>query len=182
MTAVVKVDKEVSLDRFRKFLILSTCKTFIPEEYERDFLVFPERYGEKGVIYVEAADKYTLDKIRDITFARVRDVLGIIYESKSGNTSLRWRQIRGKIGRVSGQASTNALVNLIAAGVIEEEDVKGPRGGAEGSDSGGKEKQPESESEREPDSRPIYRLEYRRMLMGQYRYVLDRDIGGDGQG
>ena len=124
MVALLKVDKEVSLDKFRRFLIMSTCKSFIPEEYERDFLVFPERYGEKGIIYVEAADKYTLDKARDITFVRVKDVLGVIYESKSGNTYLRWRQTHGKNGRVSGHASTNALVNLIAAGVLSEEDVR----------------------------------------------------------
>lgn len=124
MVAVIKVDKEVSLDRFRRFLILSTCKSFIPEEYERDPLVFPERYGERGMIYVESADKYTLDKARDVTFVRVKDVLGVIYESKSGNTSLRWRQTRGRMGRVSGRASANALVNLLAAGVLSEEDVR----------------------------------------------------------
>ncbi len=125
VVALLGVDKEVSLERFRRFLILSTCKSFIPEEYERDPLVFPERYGDKGMIYVEAADKYTLDKSRDITFVRVRDVLGVIYESKSGNTYLRWRQTKGRMGRVTGHASANALVNLLAAGVLSEEDVKG---------------------------------------------------------
>ncbi len=32
-----------------------------------------------------------------------RDVLGIIYNSKSGNTSLKWRQIRRMEGKVTGE-------------------------------------------------------------------------------
>ncbi len=172
MVALLKIDKEVSLDKFRKFLIMSTCKSFIPKEYEYDSLVFPERYGEKGVIYVEAADKYTLSKVRDITFVRVRDVLGIIYESKSGNTYLRWRQTRGRMGRVSGQASTNALVNLIAAGVLSEEDAKN----LEAATAAGEDEK--SKLQREPYGSAIYRLEYGRVLVGEERYVLDPGIGG----
>ena len=49
-----------------------------------------------GSIYVEAADKVTLKKIRDITFVNAKDILGIIYNSKSGNTALKWRQIKKK--------------------------------------------------------------------------------------
>ena len=67
---------------------------------------------------MEAADKVTLKKIRDITFVNARDVLGIIYTSKSGNTSMKWRQIRRYSGKASGEASSNTLVNLVEAGVI----------------------------------------------------------------
>jgi hypothetical protein len=119
----LRVDVEAPLEKFRKFLIISTCKSFIPQEYLTDPNVFPERLEDKGSIYVEASDKITLKKIRDITFVKVRDVLGVLYESKSGNTNLRWRQIRGKIGRVYGIASTNSLANLIAAGVLTESDL-----------------------------------------------------------
>jgi len=83
--------------------------------------VFPEKDGETGSIYIEAADKVTLKKERDITFINVRDVLGIIYKSKSGSTNLKWRQIRGRGGKVTGEASTNSLVNLITAKVIDQE-------------------------------------------------------------
>ena len=83
--------------------------------------VFPEKDGETGSIYIEAADKVTLKKERDITFINVRDVLGIIYKSKSGSTNLKWRQIRGRGGRVTGEASTNSLVNLITAKVIDQD-------------------------------------------------------------
>ena len=120
---MVEIEVETSLERFRRFLILSTCRSYIPESYLRDPEVFPERELERGSIYVEAADKVTLKKIRDITFVNARDVLGILYESKSGNTKLKWRQIRGKMGKVTGIASGNALTNLITAKVITPEYV-----------------------------------------------------------
>ena len=96
----------------------STCNSFVPKSYLEDFEVFPEREESLGSIYVEAVDKVTLKKIRDITFVNARDVLGIIYNSKSGNTSLKWRQIRRNNGKVSGEASSNSLVNLAEVGVI----------------------------------------------------------------
>jgi hypothetical protein len=83
-----------------------------------DFEVFPEREGDLGSVYVEAADKVTLKKIRDITFVNARDILGIIYNSKSGNTSLKWRQLRRNNGKVSGEASSNSLTNLAESGVL----------------------------------------------------------------
>lgn len=118
---MVHVETSANLEGFRRFLINSTCLTFIPESYIEDHEVFPEKEGDTGSIYVEAADKVTLKKIRDITFINARDVLGIIYTSRSGNTKLKWRQIRGRMGKVNGEASANSLVNLITAGVITEE-------------------------------------------------------------
>jgi hypothetical protein len=117
----VHIDTTSSLESFRWFLINSTCMSFIPEGYLRDPEVFPEKEGDAGAIYVEAADKVTLKKIRMINFINARDVLGIIYTSKSGNTHLRWRQTREKTGRVIGEASGNSLVNLLAARVITKD-------------------------------------------------------------
>jgi len=121
---MVEIEIETPLERFRQFLILSTCRSYIPESYLKDPEVFPEREGERGSIYVEAADKVTLKKIREITFVNARGILGILYESKSGNTKLKWRQVRGRIGKVSGVASANALTNLISAKVITPEYVR----------------------------------------------------------
>ena len=95
--------------------------SYIPESYLHDPEGFPEKDGETGSIYIEAADKVTLKKERDITFINVRDVLGIIYQSKSGNTNIKWRQIRGRGGKVTGESSTNSLVNLITARVIDQD-------------------------------------------------------------
>jgi len=121
---MVDIDVTCSLENFRSFLVNSTCRSFIPESYYRDPEVFPEKEMEPGSIYVEAADKVTLKKIREISFINARDVLGIIYTSKSGNSKLKWRQLRGRIGRVTGEASTNSLVNLSMARVITPEYVE----------------------------------------------------------
>jgi len=115
---MVEINAPSSLDNFRKFVIASTCSSFAPNSYIDDIEVFPEREESLGSIYVEAADKVTLKKIRDITFVNARDVLGIIYNSKSGNTSLKWRQIKRNNGKVVGKASSNSLVNLAQSGVI----------------------------------------------------------------
>ena len=86
--------------------------------------MFPEREQGPGAIYIEAADKVTLKKIREITFVNAKEILGIIYSSKSGNTQLRWRQTRRKSGKVNGDASPNALVNLVESGVITQDWVE----------------------------------------------------------
>ena len=115
---MVKIDAAASLESFRKFVIASTCNSFAPQSYVDDNEVFAEREDNLGSIYVEAADKVTLKKIRDMTFVNAKDVLGIIYNSKSGNTSLKWRQVRHNNGKVVGEASSNSLVNLAQSGVI----------------------------------------------------------------
>ena len=121
---MVEIDITCNLEGFRRFLINSTCRNFIPESYMRDPEVFPEKQGEMGSIYIEAVDKVDLKKIRDITFINAKDILGIIYTSKSGNSKLKWRQLRGSMGRVTGEASSNSLVNLSMARVITPEMVE----------------------------------------------------------
>jgi hypothetical protein len=118
---LVLIETTCDLENFRRFLIQSTCMSFIPEGYFRDEEVFPEKEGETGSIYIEAADKVSLKRIRDITFVNARDILGIIYVSKSGNTRLKWRESRGMLGKVSGEASTNSLVNLFSSRVLSRE-------------------------------------------------------------
>jgi hypothetical protein len=119
--ALVQIETTCSLESFRKFIIISTCRSFIPESYMRDFEVFPEREEGPGAIYIEAADKVTLKKIREMTFVNAKEILGIIYSSKSGNTQLKWRQTRRRTGKVQGNASPNALVNLVESGVLTQE-------------------------------------------------------------
>jgi len=71
-------------------------------------------------MYVEAEDKETVGQMRDIRFTRVSNVLGIIYNSKSGRTQLKWRHLKGRVGRLSGEASPNTLVNLFASEALSE--------------------------------------------------------------
>ena len=118
LNKMVTISTPATLESFRRFIISSTCKSYAPRNYLEDSEVFAEREDNLGAIYVEAADKVTLKKIRDITFMNARDVLGIIYNSKSGNTSLKWRQIRRNEGKVTGEASPNSLTNLAESGVL----------------------------------------------------------------
>ncbi|MGN6631730.1 MAG: hypothetical protein ACTHKP_05755 [Nitrososphaeraceae archaeon] len=122
---MVHIETTASLENFRQFIIFSTCRSFIPEIYLRDYEVFPEREEGPGAIYIEAADKVTLKRIREMTFVNAKEILGIIYSSKSGNTQLKWRQTRKRSGKVQGEASANALVNLVQSGVLTQEWVDG---------------------------------------------------------
>ena len=121
---MVEIDVTCHLESFRRFLVNSTCRSFIPESYLRDPEVFPEKESDPGSIYIEAADKVSLKKIRDISFVNANEVLGIIYTSKSGHSRLKWRQLSGSTGRVTGDASNNSLVNLSMARVISPEYVE----------------------------------------------------------
>jgi hypothetical protein len=121
IVTLVHIETTASLESFRKFIIVSTCRSFIPDSYLRDYEVFPEREEGPGAIYIEAADKVTLKKVREMTFVNAKEILGIIYSSKSGNTQLKWRQTRKKSGKVQGDASANALVNLVESGVLTQE-------------------------------------------------------------
>ncbi len=49
-----------------------------------------------------------------------RSLASFIHQ-KSGNTQLKWRQTRRRIGKVQGFASPNALVNLVESGVLTQE-------------------------------------------------------------
>jgi len=115
---MVTIDTPASVESFRRFINSSTCRSFAPRSYLEDSEVFAEREDNLGAIYVEAADKVTLKKLRDMTFVNARDILGVIYNSKSGNTSLKWRQLKRNNGKVTGEASTNSLTNLAESGVL----------------------------------------------------------------
>lgn len=120
---MVSVDVSCSLEHFRKFALASTCRSFAPQAYLDDGEIFPER-EEGGIIYVEAADKVTLKKIRNITFVNARDVLGVIYNSNSGSTSIKWRQTQRHTGRATGEISTNSLMNLAESGVLDTPQIE----------------------------------------------------------
>ncbi len=112
---MVNIDSVCELGNFRRFMIMSTCQSYIPRELDEDDTIYPERSSDKGTMYVEAEDKETVQQLREIRFTRVANVLGIIYNSKSGRTQIKWRHIKGRIGRLSGEASPNTLVNLFAS-------------------------------------------------------------------
>ncbi len=89
-----------------------------------DGKVFPERLGGEGLIYTEAEDKVTLEKIRDVYFVRAENVVGVVYNSKSGSTKLKWEHKTDEKGRLVGEASVNSVIKLVEAGIITEESFK----------------------------------------------------------
>jgi hypothetical protein len=115
----MEIDVICSLLKFRQFMILSTCVSYIPPVFMDDKTIFPERAVEKGTMYVEAEDKETLKSGQDVAFVRVSQVLGVIYTSKSGKTKLKWRAVRGDVGRLTGESSGNSLVNLYTSGILD---------------------------------------------------------------
>ena len=76
-----------------------------------------ERRQEQGRIYIEADEKEDIEKIQDLTIVKAVNVLGIQYQSKSGRTNLIWRQIHKDLGKLTGLASGNTLVNLLESGI-----------------------------------------------------------------
>src|SRR5213593_3228237 len=145
---LVHIETTTSLESFRKFIIISTCRSFIPESYIHDFEIFPEREEGPGAIYIEAADKVTLKKIREMTFVHAKEILGIIYSSKSGNTQLKWRQTRSRLGKVQGLASPNALVNMVESGVLTQEWVDDYLKSVQNQDSGSADSSAVTQSEK----------------------------------
>ena len=110
---MVEIEIKTTLEKFRRFVILNTCYSFIPRGYLKDPSIFPERDTNPGRIYVEALSKLNLGEIREIRFVKAYEVLGLI-----------WRQVRGTLGKVSGTASPNSIVNLIEAGALPRSYVK----------------------------------------------------------
>ena len=115
----MEIDVICLLPKFRQFMILSTCVSYIPPAFLDDETIFPERAAEKGTMYVEAEDKETLKSGQDVAFVKVSEVLGVIYTSKSGKTKLKWRNVRGDVGRLTGESSSNSLVNLYTSGILD---------------------------------------------------------------
>lgn len=120
----MKINVLCNLAEFRKFMIISTCQSFAPPQFLRDESVFPERPSKQGTMYVEAEDKVTLKRVGAITFVQVTEVLGIIYNSKSGRTRLKWRSMRDDVGKLMGEVTTHSLVNLFAAEILDESYVE----------------------------------------------------------
>ncbi|HKO65297.1 MAG TPA: hypothetical protein VJU13_08850 [Candidatus Nitrosocosmicus sp.] len=110
---MVHIENTSSLKSFRKFVIFNTCKSFIPSNYDKDPDTLPERDEGPGDIYIEAVDNLTIKKLKEITFVNSKEIFGIIYSSKTGNTILKCRQLKNKNGKVMSKALPSALVNLV---------------------------------------------------------------------
>ena len=107
------IDAQCSLSSFRRFL-MTACNA--PKEYRNKFNWFPERVEITGVTYVEAEDKATRANVGMMQIVEPENIAGIMYNSRSGKTSLKWR--RGRPGRIRGKASQASVSILVRCGVI----------------------------------------------------------------
>jgi len=112
-----KIEVYCTLEEMKRFLIESSAKNKFPRKYLRGTKYLFERRSEQGKIYIEADEKRDVEEIEDIVVVEVSNVLGIFYQSKSGRTKLMWRQIHKDLGKLSGVASGNTLVNLLESGI-----------------------------------------------------------------
>ena len=112
-----KIEVYCTLEEVKRFLVESTAKNKLPRKYIVDPKYMFERRQEQGKIYIEADEKKDIEEIQDLVVVEVDNVLGISYESKSGRTKLIWRQIHKDLGKLTGIASGNTLVNLLESGI-----------------------------------------------------------------
>jgi len=112
-----KIDRIIPLEKFRRFLIYS-CYYNERNKYKDtlDFLLknrkfFPMREGRGKIEYI--ADEifpYEFRKRTVIIYAK--NIKEIHYNSKSGNTKLKWIRINEYSGKLIGIASFRALMNF----------------------------------------------------------------------
>ena len=107
----------------KTYLIESTCKNFIPMQYLDDPTTLIERKNTDSKIHVEAEKKEDVTEIGEISFVKAENIIGIFYNSKSGNTSLIWIQLYGELGKMTGVCSNNTLVNLFSIGIRNIETI-----------------------------------------------------------
>jgi hypothetical protein len=108
-----KIDRIIPLEKFRRFLIYA-CYFPNNDKNMIDFLLknrkfFPMREGNGKIEYI--ADEifpYEFRKRTVIIYAK--NIKEINYNSKSGNSRLKWIRINEYAGRLIGYASFNALM------------------------------------------------------------------------
>ncbi|MEM3506144.1 MAG: hypothetical protein QW589_01725 [Candidatus Bathyarchaeia archaeon] len=120
----MEINVVCKLANLRKFLILSTCQSFIPKEFLKESNVFPERISEKGQMFLEAKEKETLAIVKNIRFVKASNIVKVFYSSMSGNTKLEWQSLEKDLRRLTGKASGNALVNLFASRILNKNNLK----------------------------------------------------------
>jgi len=113
-----KIDRIIPLEKFRRFLIYACYYNEKNKNKDTlDFLLknrkfFPIREGNGKIKYI--ADEifpYEFRKRTVIIYAK--NIKEIHYDSKSGNTKLKWIKINEYAGRLIGYASFRALMYSI---------------------------------------------------------------------
>lgn len=118
------IETTYSWDSFRKFIVTSTYKSFIPNNYIKNPELFPQ--GGKGYdnIYKEDNGKFTLNKSKEVTVVNAKRVIWNTHSTKMESTNSEWRYIKKKNRKFIGEASTSASVNLTKSKVLTRKWLK----------------------------------------------------------
>jgi hypothetical protein len=123
-----KIDRIIPLEKFRRFLIYAIYYNEINKHKDTlDFLLknrkfFPMREG-KGKIEIIADEifPYEFRKRTEIIYAK--NIKEINYNSKSGNSRLKWIKINEYAGRLIGYASFNVLMIFYHSKMLPLKDI-----------------------------------------------------------
>ena len=92
---MVSVDLKCPLENFRRFLILSCCRSFIPKEYFEDKKIFPERKVDNELIdiYFDILKLYTIEILEEAFKLYCRDKIANHVFPKPGDFA-KYAEIR----------------------------------------------------------------------------------------
>jgi hypothetical protein len=112
-----KIDRIITLEKFRRFLIYACYYNEKNKSKDTlDFLLknrkfFPMREGNGKIEYI--ADEIFPYQFRSkVVIIYAKNIKEINYNSKSGNTKLKWIRINEYAGRLIGYASFRTLMNF----------------------------------------------------------------------
>ena len=120
-----KIDRIIPLEKFRRFLIYA-C--YFPNDRKiieillsnkKFFLI---REG-KGKIEIIADEIFPYIFRENIAIVNAKNIKEIHYNSKSGNTRLKWIKINEYAGRLIGVASFRTLMNFYYSKMLPLKDI-----------------------------------------------------------
>ncbi|MEM2178764.1 MAG: hypothetical protein QW272_08115 [Candidatus Methanomethylicaceae archaeon] len=108
-----KIDKIISLEKFRRFLIYA-CYFPNKDKDTIDFLLknkkfFPMRIKEGKINYI-ADEIFPYEFRKKIVIVYFKNLKEIEYNSRSGSSKLKWIRINDIAGKLIGVASFRALM------------------------------------------------------------------------
>jgi hypothetical protein len=110
-----KIDRIITLEKFRRFLIYACYYNEKNKSKDTlDFLLknrkfFPMREGNGKIEYI-ADEVFPYEFRSKVIIIYAKNIKEINYNSKSGNTKLKWIRINEYAGRLIGVASFRALM------------------------------------------------------------------------
>jgi len=124
-----KLKGKVSLNRFRKFLLISIARRnlTVMDEYFNSKNLFPEIIGRIKIHArrSEIIGSFEIQSGEIVDIIRAENIEKITYKSRSKLSFLKWRSIRGEKGEVDGVVTAWTLKNLMTAGVnLEDLDIQ----------------------------------------------------------